>query len=305
MINKNLSFELLKNKDDVNNIDFVEETINNFKKYDVINYLLKKHNVSDQEIKENFANFLEMYRNNHLLSNQVKHLFFERDFNNKLVFKEVFGSNEAAEKEKIKPFLWLNELWNINFKASIDDFTDKKTKRKMIEYIDAIYLPFLREKQYIPNIKGIYLSGEPYCGKTYMFHAMAKEAAILSKSVAVIEIENLYKHLIGEISKKQNQNINSIENRLKNVDILFFDRFGSEKQSEWFTLNFILKIIDERFKSNKITFFASDITMKQLFEKYSKTFPNEISKTKRLLIGIKKLCEKEIIIEGEKNAKWN
>lgn len=112
---------------------------------------------------------------------------------------------------------------------------------------------------------GIYLSGKPGVGKTYLSIALANTTAIAyKKTVAIVYLPEFV-----ELSKPKTNNygndssFDELIETIKNVDFVIFDDIGAEHASEWFYSNCWLNILNYRCSSRKLTFFNSNLTIKQ------------------------------------------
>ncbi|EFF41413.1 ATP-binding protein [Mycoplasmopsis alligatoris] len=299
MINKNLN-KFITFNEELPFEDHVKETILKMRSVQKFSYLLNKSNITDQEIADNFFKFFESYKSIHLFRNQAQILVFARNEQTKKIeFNFIYNDNEIGLQEKIKSQLWLKDLWKLDMKADIDFIHNTAQKKTIFNYINDVFLSYLQNYKNIPTIKSIYISGSAYSGKSYILNSLAKKAAINGFSVVLLETPHLFNTMIKTF--KENNNYSQIvEEKLKNVDILFLDRLGDESRSEWFITNFLISILDYRLKNKKLTFFASEYPLKQLEKKYRKMYINEPNKINRFFKAIEILIYRDVSIGESK-----
>jgi len=112
-------------------------------------------------------------------------------------------------------------------------------------------------------------------GKTYLMSAMAKELNKKGAGVTMVELGEFietYKNNFGNNEDKQEK----VLNKLIFVDVLIIDDIGAEHTTEWSIEQIIYPILNKRYKSERLTFFTSNLTKVD----YAKRLINPANKKK-------------------------
>lgn len=122
----------------------------------------------------------------------------------------------------------------------------------------------------IQNKKGIYLSGHPGVGKTWMMSALfnfIQESCSTETTMAFINIHPFLQELKKSFSqpKKYERLVESV----KKADILFVDDLGSEQITAWSRDQILFPILDYRMEHCLLTCFTSNCPMAKLVDIYS------------------------------------
>ena len=205
---------------------------------------------------------------------------------------------EKEKREYWKSLLDLKGLSKDNRMADIADY-ELTTERIGVynEVLGLIENFDLNKKQ-----RGLWVQGDFGIGKTYLMSAMAKELNKKGAGVTMVELGEFietYKSNFGNNEDKQQK----VLNNLIFVDVLIIDDIGAEHTTEWAIQQVIYPIINKRYKSEKLTFFTSNLTKfdyaKRLISPAKQTKNDEDTKetAKRLLTRIDGLT-KEIQTSG-------
>lgn len=117
------------------------------------------------------------------------------------------------------------------------------------------------------KVKGMWLVGSYGIGKSYLACALAKELHKKLAGVIVVPPNELVDELKGEMSRDSASG--KIDKRLKQleeVDVLILDDIGAEALSDWYVDAVLYRIVDARYKHNKLTIFTSNLTRHQYYE---------------------------------------
>ena len=100
-----------------------------------------------------------------------------------------------------------------------------------------------------------------------------------------------------------NDEIEQIIYRVKNTPILFIDDIGAENLTAWGRDDILSTILDYRMNNGYITFFTSNLTLKELEDHLSKTKDGiEIVKARRVMERIKQMTDDvELISKNLRN----
>ena len=135
--------------------------------------------------------------------------------------------------------------------------------------------------------KGLYLTGNFGCGKTYLICAMLNELAKKGHKVAIV----YYPELLRSLKESFNDDdFNEKFSRIKKSELLLIDDIGAEVTTAWGRDEILGTILQYRMQEGLITFFTSNFDLKELEEHFvfSKS-GNERVKARRIMERIKQL----------------
>jgi len=192
--------------------------------------------------------------------------------------KEVAKRNEKKSEERALKEARMKDI----------DVTDKKRKN-VIKWLDNFYENF----DFSKKMKGIYLYGNFGCGKTFLISALLNEL----KEKKDVSTEIIY---FPEILRELKSDWETYDYKMKHfqtVDILCIDDIGAEKVSEWSRDEVLGTILQTRMNHNLVTFFTSNLTMKEL-ESHFEINPSseEKIKSRRIMERIKQLTTEYVMI---------
>ncbi len=143
--------------------------------------------------------------------------------------------------------------------------------------------------------KGIYLSGPPGVGKTYLSIGITNYYAKQGKNCVFVNVA----HLISSLKRlfQDNEAMENLYQRIVSADVAVFDDIGGESVTAWSRDDVLLPLLDERMNRHLLTYFTSNYTMEELQEKY-RSFSSKGSEpvaALRLLERVKALSEEKIL----------
>jgi len=145
-----------------------------------------------------------------------------------------------------------------------------------------------------PNVnKGLYLSGNFGCGKSYLIAALFNELGKRDVKSAIVFWPEFLRDLKGSFGI----DFNSKFEYIKKVPLLLIDDIGAENMTGWSRDEILCPILQYRMDEKLLTFFTSNLDLNAL-EQHLATSNNgvEIVKARRIIERIKQLtCVLEMI----------
>lgn len=161
-------------------------------------------------------------------------------------------------------------------KINLNDFILEEDK--YLDYESIKCFNYLVES--VKENKGVYLSGDPLVGKTYLMHCFAKFCLQEGYTIGFINLPIFLYDL--KPGKQLYEHFDCIMNDLKTYDILIIDDIGAEHFSLWNCDRFLLPLFNERILNHKNTYFTSNYSLENLCKYYilNSKFKNDMSITK-------------------------
>ena len=206
-------------------------------------------------------------------------------------YKKKFDK-ETAYQDNVYLFDMPKEIKNANMK---DIYRDDKKRLEIIKWI-KIFLD-----NYKPGNKGLYLTGNFGCGKTYLLSAMLNEIAKKGTKVAIIYFPEFLRKL--KESFGNDEDYTNKFNYIKKVEILLIDDIGAETTTSWGRDEILSTILQYRMQEGLTTFFTSNLSLEELEDHFAfSTKGVEKIKARRIIERIKQLTEVLVLI-GENKRK--
>lgn len=177
--------------------------------------------------------------------------------------------------------------------ANID--TSDRNRFEVIKWLQE----FIKTYQKGTKKKGLYLSGNFGCGKTYLISAMLNELAKNGQRIAIVYYPELLRSLKESFSYpaeyKERFNI------VKKADLLLLDDIGADTVTEWSRDEVLGTILQYRMEEALPTFFTSNLTIEEL-ESHLAVTNKEVDgvKARRIIERIKQLSDNLIMISENK-----
>ncbi len=192
----------------------------------------------------------------------------------------------------LKPCKYLEEIKeNKNKKITMKDIRiDDKRRAPVIKY----FKEFLDKVEHNEKVKGLYLYGNFGCGKTFLITALFSELEKRRKSCEIVYYPELLRDL-----KSDFDDFGGKMEYLMDVDYLLLDDIGAEKVTEWSRDEILGTILQYRMNNNKVTFFTSNLSLKELELNLAGTKGEiDVIKARRIIERIKYLST-EMQLLGE------
>lgn len=251
-----------------------------------INNFIKSNKLSKEDVYKNFSTIYEYYRiNRNIDSNFYKP---QLSFKNNIVELKY---NETEEyKQTIAENRWYNRLKTEYISKSVlnssfSNLTIDAEKSKVAKELITI----CNNKLNKINTKGLYIYGKTGIGKTYLMGCIYNY--LLSKNLepAIIYFPEFVRKMKSKII---NSEYTYIIDEIRKQEVLIIDDIGAENITEFVRDEILVPIINYRSSENLLTFFTSNLDIRNLSETLSNT-KNTIDETKamRILDRIKYLAK--------------
>lgn len=173
--------------------------------------------------------------------------------------------------------------------ASMKDiYTDDNSRLETIKWLTT----FIKKYENNEKCKGLYLTGNFGCGKTYLVSAVFNEIAKKGKKVSIV----YYPEFLRRLKEGFSDDSKEIFNKVKKADLLLLDDIGAETVTNWNRDEILGTILQYRMQENLPTFFTSNLTIDELEEHlYSNDSESKI-KARRIIERIKYLTDNIIMI---------
>ena len=199
---------------------------------------------------------------------------------------------ELAYQKNVYTFNIPRELTRASMK---DIHIDDKNRVEVIKWIKE----FLDDYKKGIKRKGLYLTGNFGCGKTYLLTAMLNELAKLNHRVAIIYYPEFLRSLKASFSSDGDFQDNY--NFVKNIELLLIDDIGAETTTSWGRDEILGTILQYRMEEGLTTFFTSNLNINEL-EDHLSISKNGVEKVKakRIIERIKQLADIKVMISENK-----
>lgn len=229
------------------------------------------------------------------------YIYYPELLNNNLVFDYIpcKYKQEEDEKNKYKKNIYLFEIPKEIKEASMKniDITDSK-RFTIIKWLKN----FLDTYQVRNGTRGLYLTGNFGCGKTYLISACLNELAKKEHKIAIIYYPEFLRSLKESFSDPESYN-NKFK-FIKTVELLLIDDIGAETMTEWSRDEVLGTILQYRMQEGLTTFFTSNLNINELEQHFSTSSKGiEKVKAKRIIERIKFLTTQMTMISENRRNK--
>ncbi|MBQ9011744.1 MAG: primosomal protein DnaI [Bacilli bacterium] len=170
--------------------------------------------------------------------------------------------------------------------------TDKK-RIPVINFLTEFMIKYKDDKYQ----KGLFLSGNFGCGKTYLIAAMFNELAKDGIKSAIIFWPEFLRDLKASFSFEYKSEFNNKFESIKKAPLLLIDDIGAESVSAWNRDEILCPLLQYRMDEKLPTFFTSNLNLEALEAHLAITSRgDEIIKAGRIISRIKQISEYEEMI---------
>ena len=160
---------------------------------------------------------------------------------------------ENAYRENIISFDMPCEIVNASMK---EIYTDDKNRLETIKWLTT----FIKKQENGEKSKGLFLTGNFGCGKTYVVAACFNELAKKGKKVACL----YYPEFLRSLKERFSDDYKEIFDKVKKCDLLLIDDIGAETVTSWNRDEVLGTILQYRMQEYLPTFFTSNLSLKEL-----------------------------------------
>ena len=234
----------------------------------------------------------------HCKNSFTGHVLYPEILNENLVFDEMpckyYLKNE--EENKYKKNIYLFEVPKEIKEASMKNIhLDDSERYDIIKWLKNFIDTYEAKK----GMKGLYLTGNFGCGKTYLISASLNELAKKDHKIAIIYYPEFLRSL--KESFVDNDEYNEKFNFIKKAELLLIDDIGAETMTEWSRDEVLGTILQYRMQEGLTTFFTSNLSIKDLEEHFSISSKGiEKVKAKRIIERINQLTIEKLMVSANK-----
>jgi len=187
---------------------------------------------------------------------------------------------ESSYQNNIITFDMPSEILSASMK---DIYTDDKNRLETIKWLTT----FIKKYEFGEKCKGLYLTGNFGCGKTYLLAALFNELAKKGKKSAIV----YYPEFLRRLKESFSDDYCSTFNKVKKAPILLLDDIGAETTTNWNRDEILGTILQYRMQENLPTFFTSNLSIKELEEHLASNDSEGKIKARRIIERIKYLTD--------------
>lgn len=196
-----------------------------------------------------------------------------------------------------KKYSHLKNVKYYNLPTSYKDATWDKVDKRLASRKNVItwMIDFINN----PSNKGLYLTGNFGCGKTFIIVAAFNELAKKNIRSAVVFWPEYLRDLKSSFDTDYEEKFEYI----KKVPVLLIDDLGAEATTSWSRDEILCSILQYRMDNNLATFITSNLNMDNLEKHLSQTKEGvEVVKAKRIIERIKYLTDElEMVSKNMRN----
>lgn len=169
-----------------------------------------------------------------------------------------------------------NILDKENFSTfSFDYYSNEIPSGKEYSPYDNIKNVVSRSKDFISNFEtkpdsrgNLLIYGETGLGKTFLTNCIAKELLDNGHSVLYLSANELFESVLAEYLMNRKSELEELYKYIYNSELLIIDDLGTELTNN-FVLSQLFEIINKREAALRSTLISTNLTMKQLRDRYS------------------------------------
>ncbi len=254
----------------INNInEKIDKLISECKELDVV----KELGMNDFEIKNNLSNLILykrinlrclLWKSNNCINNNGMHIKFTRNKNNDIEcnYIECPKLIKKLSLYQNKNYYGINnslELSSLSFiPKNINVRIDFLTRKPLIINL----LKQIKES----NFTGLYVYGNTGVGKSYIMSLFLNELSSRKIYVNNVDINESISFIKTNILNEQE--LETYLDKLKKYQILLIDNLGMEQFKNFYHVQYLIPILEYRYKQNLPTYFISHLNIEELKNKY-------------------------------------
>jgi len=299
IIKENYYLNKTKLEQDYNNVYDKNKTFQTLtKKLNLPKEYLMKYTSSLEESCNELNNCKKCKHLSECKNSYKGHVFYPNILSDNLVFDYIpcKYKKETDEQNKYKKNIYLFEIPKEIKEASMKNIDLENSDRfAIIKWLKN----FLDNYQKGAGLKGLYLTGNFGCGKTYLISAALNELAKKDHKIAIIYYPEFLRSLKESFGDAETYNEKF--RLVKKVELLLIDDIGAETMTEWSRDEVLGTILQYRMQEGLTTFFTSNLTINDLEEHFSvSTRGIEKVKAKRIIERIKHLTTEMTLVSENK-----
>ena len=188
--------------------------------------------------------------------------------------------NDMSYQNNIISFDMPKEIINASMK---DIYTDDKNRLEAIKWLTT----FIKKIENGEKSKGLFLTGNFGCGKTYLVAAAFNELAKKGKKVACL----YYPEFLRSLKERFSDDYREIFDKVKKCDLLLIDDIGAETVTCWNRDEVLGTILQYRMQEDLPTFFTSNLSINELETHLAYNDSEGKLKARRIIERIKYLTD--------------
>lgn len=202
----------------------------------------------------------------------------------------IFSYNACKYKKKLdkdneyqKNIMMFEMPRDILYASMKDIYTDDKKRLEAIKWLTT----FIKKYENNEKCKGLYLTGNFGCGKTYLVAATFNELAKKGKKVAIV----YYPEFLRKLKSSFSDDFTSVFDKVRKADLLLLDDIGAETTTNWNRDEILGTILQYRMQEGLPTFFTSNLSLSELEEHLMGNDSEGKIKARRIIERIKYLTD--------------
>lgn len=278
---------------------YIEELLTNLRADQDVYESLKPLGLTNKEVRDNIGKLADYQEDFNICKKcpgfakcpkHEKHI-------STYVYKD--GSYITTRNEPCKKLL---DKMALDSKYVVADFPDE-WKESTLKKLDLSENRRPLIKEFVNIVKGksskwLFVKGNRKVGKSYVLVTFANEfVAHNLGQVAVINATKQLKYL-ADIAYSNKDQFNHLIQVLCEVPLLVIDDFGEEYKNEFIRDQIVIPLLNERSHNEKLTFFSSEFTIKEIQKFYSVGKNGGEIRGKQLGNLLSDMCEKEFDLTG-------
>ncbi|MGL5151413.1 MAG: ATP-binding protein [Clostridium sp.] len=217
---------------------------------------------------------------------------------------KIKAEKERIEREKERQIylnrIVKNSLMDSRYKdATFQNWNYLRGNSKLFNVIQSYAEQYKRIKE--DNI-GLIIYGNPGCGKTYGVCCIANYLLAKGVPTICISINGILDRIKSTYDPYGREEEESIIRSFSSADFLIIDDLGTELKNEW-TSSRVYRIIDGRYRNNLPTIITTNLTLKDIRNRYDERVYDRIREMCTSVICDGKSIREEI--SKEKSEKLN